>query len=57
MKQGPMIAFAVLCAGIWLVPYFISEKTWARGGGDAVIVVFAIITLGLILWERRIRSR
>ena len=52
-----MIAFVVLLLGLWVVPYFVSEKAWARGGGDVVIVVFGIITLGLIWWERRIRSR
>jgi membrane protein YdbS with pleckstrin-like domain len=57
MKQGPLIAFVVLCAGMGVVPYFVSEKAWATGVGDIVIVVAGIITVGLIWWETRIRSR
>jgi hypothetical protein len=52
-----MIVFVVLCAGMWVVPYFVSEKAWATGVGDIVIVVAGLITVGLIRWEMRIRSR
>ena len=56
MKQKPLIAFGVLCAALQVVSYFISDQAWSRGVGDLLIVVFGVIVLALILWERRIRA-
>jgi hypothetical protein len=56
MRRAPLIAFGVLCAALQVVAYFVSEQAWSRGVGDLLIVGFGVIVLGLILWERRIRS-
>jgi hypothetical protein len=57
MKQGPLIAFLILGASMWLVPHFMSEGTWSRGGGDVVLIVLGVIVLGLVVWEGRIKSK
>jgi hypothetical protein len=57
MKQGPLIAFGVLAIVMCFVPRFMSEMTWARGGGDVVLIVLGVIVLGLVAWDRRIRRR
>lgn len=57
MRYALWIAFAVLLGLAGLVPCFIDEMTWARGGGDFCLVVFGILMLILIWWERSIRAR
>ena len=57
MKRGPLIVFVLVVAGTCFIPYFMSEMTWARGGGDVVLIVLGGIVLGLVVWEERIRSK
>lgn len=57
MKQGPLIAFVVVIAATGFIPYFMSDLTWSRGGGDVVLIVLGVIVLGLVVWEGRIRSK
>ena len=54
---APLIAFAALICTTWIPPLFMSELTWARGGGDLCILAYLSITLGLIWWERALQRQ